>query len=363
MGFLETRDGVGLKRNKYSIVPPNPDSFVWRRSAQEAPKGPSCDRPFRARGQVIAGNGTSYRPSGAANRTLRFPRGLDLSARIGEIVGMTAIPLCVPFALKDEARRAGARWDRDQRVWTCEPGLLRSNAYEGLRPFVPRMYRPELRPPYIRPWMVPQTLWGRNLRALLSKEEWDVVRRHAYEAAGNRCRVCGGRGPQWPVEADEAWDYDDETRTQTLKGVIALCPDCHHVRHWGRMTIEGREEEVIAWAMRINRWTRAAAEDAAAFAFDQWDRRSRHEWSSDYSWVTRVHGFRPDEHGERRAEAANRDLVEKAAARADAVERGAGMSGFPDEGDYRASSDDPTIRMRPITRSSIPGLLKSLFGE
>lgn len=279
-----------------------------------------------------------------------------------KVSSMTAIPLCVPFARKDEARHAGARWDREQRVWTCEVGLLRSDAYAGLRPFVPRMYRPELEPPYIRPWMVPQTSWGKNLRALLSKDEWDVVRKHAYETAGHRCRVCGGRGPQWPVEADEAWDYDDQTRTQTLKGVIALCPNCHHVRHWGKMTADDREEEVIAWVMRINRWTRTMAEDAAAFAFDQWDRRSRHEWNSDYSWVTRVHGFRPDEQGERRAEAANRELVEKATARADATERSTGMSFLHGE-DYRASNNDPTIRMRSINRSSIRGLMKSLFGE
>lgn len=46
----------------------------------------------------------------------------------------------------------------------------------------------------------------------------DRLRRQAYEQAGKRCRVCGGRGPQWPVEAGEAWDYEDATHTQTLKG-------------------------------------------------------------------------------------------------------------------------------------------------
>ena len=279
---------------------------------------------------------------------------------------MAAIPLCVPFARKDEARRAGARWDREQRVWTCEPRLLQTEAYVGLRSFVPRMYRPEIQPPYIRPWMVPQTLWGKNLRALLSKDEWDVVRKCAYDAAGNRCRVCGGRGPQWPVEANEAWDYDDETRVQTLKGVIALCPNCHHVRHWGKMTVDGREEEVVAWVMHINGWTRAMAEEAAAFAFDQWERRSRHEWTSDYSWVTRVHGFRPDEQGKQRAEEANRELVEKAAARAHEFERKIGVAsqdGDHEDRDYRVSNSNPSTRVRSIKQSSLRDLLRSLFGE
>ncbi|MGK6321338.1 DUF5710 domain-containing protein [Sphingomonas sp. DT-204] len=234
---------------------------------------------------------------------------------------MSTIPLCVPFARKDEARLAGARWQPEQRVWTCDSRQLTTQAYVQLRPFVPRMYRPELPPPYIRPWMVPQTLWGKNLRALLPKEQWDVVRRHAYELAGNRCRVCGGRGPQWPVEADEAWEYDDVTHTQTLKSVIALCPDCHHVRHWGKSMIDGREEETLRHVMAINRWTRAQAESAAEEALAQWEERSSHEWQSDYSWVTRTHGFTPDEAGAARAEASNRELVSLARRGAEEADR------------------------------------------
>lgn len=272
---------------------------------------------------------------------------------------MATIPLCVPFERKDDARRAGARWDATQRAWTCEVALLSTDAYARLRQFVPRIYRPDLSPPYIRPWMVPQTVWGKNLRALLSKHEWDVVRKAAYAASGNRCRVCGGRGPQWPVEADEGWEYDDETRTQTLKGIIALCPDCHHIRHWGKTMVDGHEEQAFALLMRINRWTRAQAEEAVAFAFDQWERRSRHEWDSDYSWVTRVHGFRPDAEGERRAEAANRELVDKAAERAGLFERETETRRFSNE--WPAQPDpEPTIRMQRLTPSSILGYLQKL---
>jgi hypothetical protein len=225
---------------------------------------------------------------------------------------MVTIPLCVSYAKKDEARCAGARWDWEQQVWTCEPRLLATDAYARLLPFVPRMYQPDLAPPFIHPWMVPQTLWGKNLRNLLSKEDWDIVRRHAYAEAGNRCRVCGGRGPKWPVEADEAWDYDDATLTHTLKGVIALCPDCHGVQHWGKTMVDGREEEAFAKMMAVNRWSRATAEKVVVLAFEQWEQRSTHTWRSDYSWVTRTHGIQLDPNGASRAEAANRDLIAKA---------------------------------------------------
>lgn len=242
--------------------------------------------------------------------------GLDHRAALGHDDPMTGIALCVPFARKEEARKAGARWDNAQRVWICEPGLLNSDAYARLRPFVPRMHRPELAPPFIRPWMVPQTAWGKNLRAVLAKEDWDVVRKAAYQASGHRCRVCGGRGPEWPVEADEGWDYDDERRIQTLKGVIALCPDCHKIRHWGKARIDGLEEAALDHLMLINCWTRKEADKAVEHAFAQWQRRSRHEWASDYGWVTRVHGFRIEAEGLACAATVNRELVREAALRA-----------------------------------------------
>lgn len=229
---------------------------------------------------------------------------------------MTRIALCVPFARKDEARRAGARWDTAERVWTCDLAQLKTEAYERLRPFVPRMHRPELDPPFIRPWMVPQTAWGRNLRAVLVKEDWDVVRKAAYQASGYRCRVCGGKGDEWPVEADEAWHYDDALRLQTLRGVIALCPDCHKVRHWGKTLIDGHEAAALERLMMINGWSRQHARQAADEAYAQWQRRSRHAWETDYSWITRTHGFVVTSEGINRASAANSALVSEAAARA-----------------------------------------------
>lgn len=227
------------------------------------------------------------------------------------------ITLCVPFEHKDVAKAAGARWSTEARAWTCHSDLLHTDAYAQLRPFVPRMYRPDVAPPYIRPWMVPQTAWGKNLRSLLEPEEWDIVRRKAYAAAGARCRICGGRGPKWPVEADEGWHYDDVSRVQTLKGVIALCPDCHAIRHWGKTMVGGGELAAFQRLMRINRWSSEEARAAVDAAFEEWERRSRHEWTIDCTWVTRVHGMSIGEKGLERAARSHEALVDAAWAHAD----------------------------------------------
>lgn len=209
------------------------------------------------------------------------------------------VPLCVPIRDKDIAKRAGARYNPTERVWECAADLLN---HPALQPYIPRMHRPGLVGPVIRPWLVPSPLWGINLRALLPKQQWDVVRRDAYARAGKRCIVCGGRGDKWPVEADEAWDYDDERCVQTLKGVIALCPRCHQIRHWGSTEIKGQRAGAYAQLIRVNRWSTYEADRAIETAFELWEQRSQKAWTSDFSWVQRHYDFEITEEGFARAQ-------------------------------------------------------------
>lgn len=225
---------------------------------------------------------------------------------------VTAVPLCVPFARRVEAKAAGAVWQVQERYWACDSSLLRTDAYSRLKPFVPRMYRPDLEGPALRPWLIPSPLWGKNLRAILSTEEWDRVRRHAYEESGRRCRACGGRGPRWPVEADEGFAYDDEGLTHTLMGVIGLCPTCHEVRHWGKTVMKGREQAALDQLMRVNGWSVETAAAAVDEAFERWSWRSEQTWTSDYSWVTRTHGIAIPANADARANAANLQIIGEA---------------------------------------------------
>ena len=251
------------------------------------------------------------------------------------------IPLCVPYGGRGQAKAAGARWNPEQRQWECEPELLSGPSYPRLRPFVPRMHRPDLAGPAIRPWLVPSPLWGKNLRALLLPQQWDEVRRAAYGRAGYRCIVCGGRGPEWPVEADEAWSYDDERLIHKLVGVVALCPDCHAVRHWGHSELHGKGEAAFAKLMAVNRWTEDQAGAAVDEAFEVWSRRSEQTWTSDYGWVAREHGFEISAEGYARAEAANRE--------------------YATTGEAEPQSAVAAPAQPPPPRNPITDLLRSLF--
>lgn len=224
---------------------------------------------------------------------------------------MTMVPLCVPFEDRHDARAAGAVWSKADRCHLVSTAVLAEKG-RGLRRWLPRRFRLDLTAPYLRPWPVPQPLWGWNLRSLLDREQWDMIRRAAYAQAGYRCRVCGEKGPDHPVEADEGWAYDDATRTQTLKGIAALCPNCHGVRHWGRSMMLGREAEALRWMAHINRQSVEESQALVDLAMDQWRERSHQTWTCDVSWVERTYGFSASPEGIDRAIAAQNKLEAQA---------------------------------------------------
>jgi 5-methylcytosine-specific restriction endonuclease McrA len=133
--------------------------------------------------------------------------------------------------------------------------------------------------------LVPSTVWYKNLRSELTTAQWDHVRKAAYRAAGYVCEICSEKGPKWPVECHEIWDFNDETHTQTLTGLIALCPSCHEVKHIGLAGKRGRGESARSHLARVNGWTNDQADEYIEEAFLLWSNRSLDEWTLDISWI------------------------------------------------------------------------------
>ncbi len=136
--------------------------------------------------------------------------------------------------------------------------------------------------------LVPSTSWGNNLRSRLSKNDWDRLRRAQYAHAGNRCEICDGRGPRHPVECHEIWRYDDTEHVQTLDGLIALCPDCHKVKHLGFAFVSGKGAAAVAHLQRVNEWDDEITMGYVEAAFQLHERRSAHQWTLDLEWLRTV---------------------------------------------------------------------------
>jgi hypothetical protein len=118
----------------------------------------------------------------------------------------------------------------------------------------------------------------------LPREAWDRLRRQVYAACGYRCAICGARGQ---LHCHEVWSYDDATHVQRLAGFLALCADCHHVKHLGHAGILASQgkldyEALVAHFCRVNQCDRATFQRHRDAAFAQWAERSRHEWMTDF---------------------------------------------------------------------------------
>lgn len=103
--------------------------------------------------------------------------------------------------------------------------------------------------------LVPKSSHYRNLHNALSREAWKTIRERVYQRAGQKCEICGGQGNRRSVECHEVWEYDDEEKVQRLSRFLALCPDCHAVKHMGRSMIEGDGERALKHLAEINGWS------------------------------------------------------------------------------------------------------------
>jgi 5-methylcytosine-specific restriction endonuclease McrA len=131
---------------------------------------------------------------------------------------------------------------------------------------------------------VPKTSWYNNLRNQMSREDWDKTRKLTYEKFNNKCGICGSSGGQ--LNCHEIWEYDDSQHTQTLKGFIALCTMCHHVKHIGLAGIlsdrgELDFDDVIKHFLKVNECKRSTFDKHNDEAFEIWRKRSLLEWTVD----------------------------------------------------------------------------------
>ena len=99
--------------------------------------------------------------------------------------------------------------------------------------------------------LVPDGCWGSNLRTILSKAQWDFLRKDAYARAEGKCMICGRKATR--LETHERWSYDMENGVQKLEDIIAVCHDCHSVIHISRTQLKGDVERAEKHFIRVNK--------------------------------------------------------------------------------------------------------------
>lgn len=133
--------------------------------------------------------------------------------------------------------------------------------------------------------LVPSTQWYNNIRKVLPKKEWDKLRRQVYRDYNYKCGVCGAENCR--ISCHEIWSFDDSKHIQKLDGFIALCDDCHMIKHIGLAGILANEgkldyEKLIEHFLIVNECNREEFDIHRTEAFTQWMVRSSHEWMIDF---------------------------------------------------------------------------------
>lgn len=133
--------------------------------------------------------------------------------------------------------------------------------------------------------LVPESLWNKNLRNSLTSSQWDCFRRKCYKLANYVCEYCGGVGEKHPVECHEKWEYNDETHVQKLIGFVALCPDCHEVKHIGFAKLNGRFGRAVRHLAKVNVWELGKAIKYTERVYAKWEDRNKFHWSQNFDYL------------------------------------------------------------------------------
>ena len=139
--------------------------------------------------------------------------------------------------------------------------------------------------------LIPSTSWGDNLRSRMKPAQWNRLRKNQYQKANHQCEICGqtgkNQGYNWAVECHEVWGYDDVALVQELIGLIALCPLCHLVKHFGLAQVQGRERQALQHLQDVNGWDHGTAKHYISYIAGVWKRRSKYDWRLDLGYLQR----------------------------------------------------------------------------
>ncbi len=194
--------------------------------------------------------------------------------------------LAVPFSEKEHAKQLGSKFDWDIKKWyimsnhpnldelqekwkiNTEPVILtgEDRSYQGNELFID---------------LIPITCWFTNVRSCTDIRDWDRLRDYVYSRVNNTCECCHNKTND--IEAHERWHYDNDTKTQKLVRLVALCKMCHTSTHIGLAGIKGKGYEALEHLKKVRNFTNEEAIEHKKQAFQVWSERNTIEWNLDLS--------------------------------------------------------------------------------
>ena len=135
--------------------------------------------------------------------------------------------------------------------------------------------------------MIPNGLYGENVRKLLTPDMWEILRQDIFTQHNRKCVICTS---PFKLECHEVWEYNIPDKNtlmgvQILKGFQTLCYWCHRVKHIGhtKRKSNGEYSQALNHLMMVNNIDVSAALTMINRASNLNIWRGLHLWSQDLS--------------------------------------------------------------------------------
>ncbi len=197
----------------------------------------------------------------------------------------------VPFKEKDEAKQLGAKWDAVNKKWYA-PNVETLPLFEKWKintdPVVLLGEDRDFGGNNLCIDLIPNSCWFTNVRSCVHPTDWDRLRRYVYERVNHICECCNmdTQHANIPLEAHERWEYNEETQTQKLVRIVALCRHCHQSTHMGLSGLRGIGDEAKEHIKQVRQFTEQEYQTHKEDAFEIWRRRNKINWDLDLSLIT-----------------------------------------------------------------------------
>lgn len=129
--------------------------------------------------------------------------------------------------------------------------------------------------------LTPRSVSGKSLATMLTVDEWNTIRHDVYAKYNHACPYCSAPADRVNV----LWDYNMNTRIQTLVGIEANCPQCGLTSHYQAVKTDMTDDMVHQHLMQVNGWTLAQVEEHLAQVMAEYETRSAVAWTMDASWL------------------------------------------------------------------------------
>jgi len=195
---------------------------------------------------------------------------------------MSNVYLNIPYSDRKIVKTLGGKWDPKNKKWYCEEDNELCSLYEIYKEIniigEDRDYGSNKL--YID--MIPKTTYFKNVRSLFNDSDWNLIRHHIYERVNYKCECCGKKKMKY-LDAHERWEFNEETQTQKLVRIIALCKLCHSATHYGHSKRTKNIEKINNHIKKINNYNDEELQEHINNSYALWKERNKIKWNLDFS--------------------------------------------------------------------------------